>query len=85
MTLNKIYKIVADNVNATVPSQEVMNLTKQVADTAPYDAEDVLDELDCLTDDDTEIGDCMGEDEEEGYRQDPSFRGLCEEQYDNQE
>jgi gas vesicle protein len=81
MTLNKIYRIVAENVDATMPSEEVMNLTKQVSEMIPDDEEEVLDELECLEEDDEEETDeSMSEDEEEGYRQDPDFRGLCEEQ-----
>jgi hypothetical protein len=78
MKLQRIYKIVADYVDDTMPSQEVMNITKEVAKGLPDDEQEVMDELYCLQDEGPEIGNCNGEDEDEGIMQDPDFRGLCE-------
>jgi len=81
MKLDKIYRIVANEVDNTMPSEEVMNITKEIKETYPEDKEEVLEALECMEEDYDEEEECeMDENDEEGYRQDPDFKGLCEEQ-----
>ena len=86
MTLNRIYRIVANEVDATMPSQEVMNITKEVASTYPDDTEEVLQALDEIDESDLEDDEeeCEDEDTAEGERQDPNFKSLLDDNDDQE-
>lgn len=83
MTLNKIYKIVANRVNPTVPGEIVLSLSKEIEKTLPDFQDEVEQELwnireeqFSFSDSEKEMVDGYDENYEEGLRQDPSFTGL---------
>jgi hypothetical protein len=78
MKLDRIYKIVAFEVDATMPSQIVRSLAKEIKQDMPEDREEVLDLLECIDDESSDMD--GGMDDGDGDNQDDEFRGLCEEE-----
>lgn len=55
MKLDKIYKIVANEVDATVPSEQILAWAKEIKAEFPYDEEEVIEILEELDDSDDDF------------------------------
>jgi hypothetical protein len=84
MKLKKIMRIVCANVPKDTSPKELYRIFLEVVESLPETEEEVTDAIE-ETIDTPNPNPRMGEDEEEGLRQDPSYKGIAENREEDNE